>query len=219
MSAVLARTSFHLTPLAVAITAALHHAPASAAAVDWLPDADGFRDVATNWSSNPGMPGAADDVTLSVGGVVVRTITHRTGTNAINSLTSQENFALTGGALEIDEVSTIGGTYTQNGGTLSGAGTLTLSGSGLWSGGEMTGTGTTRVADELAIEGTYFSPTYLTGGRTLENAGTVTWRLGSEGYGSYIVPGEGARNRQRRDMGGRDRRGLQYDERDLRCLR
>ena len=30
--------------------------PVSAAAVNWTPNADGFWDIATNWSSNPPFP-------------------------------------------------------------------------------------------------------------------------------------------------------------------
>ena len=69
--------------------------------VNWAPNADGFWDVTTNWSSNPALPGAADDVTIDVGGATVRTITFRSGAATINSLTSQENLALTGGTLAL----------------------------------------------------------------------------------------------------------------------
>src|SRR5688572_16586585 len=66
----------------------------SAAAVVWV-DATGFWDVAGNW--NPSLPGATDDVTINVGGL--QTITHRTGTNTINSVSSDENLSITGGSL------------------------------------------------------------------------------------------------------------------------
>jgi len=49
-----------------------------------------FWDLASNWSSNPLLPGAADDVLIDVAGV--QTVTHRSGTNTISS------FALTGNA-------------------------------------------------------------------------------------------------------------------------
>ena len=54
-----------------------------AATISWT-DATGFWDVATNWSSNPALPGAGDDVVISVSGV--QTITHRTGNDTIRSI-------------------------------------------------------------------------------------------------------------------------------------
>ena len=87
-------SSFRLRPLSVAILTALFHNAAYAAPVSWVPDADGFWDVVTNWSSNPALPLSVDDVTINVGGAAVRTVTHRSGTNTVNSLASQENFVL-----------------------------------------------------------------------------------------------------------------------------
>jgi len=95
------RCPSRLRPLSLAIATLLAPAAPHAAVVDWLPDADGFWDVVTNWSSNPALPGGADDVVIDVGGATVRTVTHRSGTNSVTSLTSQENFALTGGTLSL----------------------------------------------------------------------------------------------------------------------
>ena len=94
--------------------------PVSAAAVNWALNADGFWDVATNWSSNPLLPGAADDVTLNVGGLV--TITYRVGATTINSLTSQENLVVTGGSL------TVANAFSNAANTTISGGTLTLNG-------------------------------------------------------------------------------------------
>src|SRR2546428_9635102 len=67
------------------------------ATVNWV-DATGFWDVATNWSSNPLLPGAGDDVIISVAGV--QTITHRSGADTIRSLSMTDNIlAVTGGSL------------------------------------------------------------------------------------------------------------------------
>src|SRR2546426_10650814 len=67
------------------------------ATVNWV-DATGFWDVATNWSSNPLLPGAGDDVIISVAGV--QTITHRSGADTIRSLSMTDTIlAVTGGSL------------------------------------------------------------------------------------------------------------------------
>ena len=122
------RLASHSLALALALIGALYQGAAAAAAVNWVPNADGFWDVVTNWSSNPALPGAADNVTLNVGGATVRTITHQSGDDTINSLSSQENFALTGGSLSLNAASTINAGFNHSGGTLSGAGTLTVTG-------------------------------------------------------------------------------------------
>jgi hypothetical protein len=78
-----AKTLRALTARSVSIATTLAFAAMPGATlgapISWTPDADGFWDVAANWSSNPLLPGAADDVTIDVGGAVVRVITHRTG--------------------------------------------------------------------------------------------------------------------------------------------
>ena len=79
--------------------------PVSAASVTWVLNADGFWEIATNWSSDPLLPGVSDDVTINVGGT--RTITHSSGTDTINSLTSQEAIVLSGGTLTINNASSI----------------------------------------------------------------------------------------------------------------
>ena len=81
-------SSFRLRPLSVAILTALFHNAAYAAPVSWVPDADGFWDVVTNWSSNPALPLSTDDVTLNVGGAAVRTVTRRSGTNCCRVVSS-----------------------------------------------------------------------------------------------------------------------------------
>src|SRR5687768_15110817 len=85
----------------VSLAVTTNPGPVSAAAVSWI-DATGFWDVAANWGSNPALPGPADDVTISVAGL--QTITHRNGTNTIQSLSSAENLAITGGLLTVSGV-------------------------------------------------------------------------------------------------------------------
>ncbi len=164
------RASFSLRPLPLAIAAALLHQPASADLVIWAVDADGFWDVANNWSSSPVLPGLADDLTLDVGGAAVRTITHRSGTTTINSLTSQENLTLTAGTLTLNAASSVNAAFSQSGGTLFGTGTLTLNGPTTLSGGTMAGSGTTRLLGTSTL-----TSVSLDAGRILRNEGTATW--------------------------------------------
>jgi fibronectin-binding autotransporter adhesin len=92
------------------------------AAITWDPDSDGFWDNPTNWSSNPSLPGAGDDVTIDVGGSVVRVITHRTGTTTIRTIKNAETVDVTNAStLNISSGglgSTNTGTLQANNGTL-----------------------------------------------------------------------------------------------------
>ncbi len=169
-------TAFRLRPLSLAVMTALLPGAVLAAPVNWVPDADGFWDVVANWSSNPVLPTAADDVTLNVGGATVRTITHRNGTNTINSLTSQENFSLTGGTLTLNGASTVNGVFAMSAGVLAGAGTLTVTGAATITGGQMTGTGTTTLQGPTSIS---VSGLGLDAGRILRNEATLTWTAGT----------------------------------------
>ena len=92
------------------------------ATISWLPDEDGFWDLPGNWSSNPALPGAGDDVTINVGGAVVRIITHRIGTSTIRTINNAETVDVTNGStLQISSGglgSTNTGTLRANNGTL-----------------------------------------------------------------------------------------------------
>src|SRR6188474_190874 len=96
------RRSFQRPKMGVvaAAVAALASSPTQSADVSWT-GGTSFWDLATNWSSNPLLPGAADDVSINVAGV--QTITHRSGTNTINSfaLTGDDFFTLSGGGLSV----------------------------------------------------------------------------------------------------------------------
>lgn len=87
-------------------------------------DADGSWHTAANWSSNPALPGAADDVTISVGGANVRTVTYSSSaTTSIRSLYSDEALLLSGGRLRLTAgPSQAAGPFTMTGGTFEVAG-------------------------------------------------------------------------------------------------
>ena len=92
-----------------------------------------------NWSNNV-LPGADDGVVINVAGTP--TITLAAGAQVIHSLKSEESLTITGGSLQIAAPSTLNGSLTLAGGTLTGAGALTLAGaSNTWSGGTFTGSG------------------------------------------------------------------------------
>jgi hypothetical protein len=76
-----------------------------AATVTWT-DAGSFWDIPTDWSSNPPLRGASDDVVIDVGGGA--TITHRTGTDTIHD---NNHLSLTGGSLPVT------GAYSSTGDT------------------------------------------------------------------------------------------------------
>src|SRR4051812_40015844 len=67
---------------------------ADATPVAWVPDADGAWTAAANWSSSPLLPGANDDVTISLAGD--RLITLSGSSQSIRSLISDERVTISG---------------------------------------------------------------------------------------------------------------------------
>jgi hypothetical protein len=90
-----------------------HPSAAPAATVSWNVDSDGFWDVAANWSTGM-VPQPGDDVVIDRPAANV-TVTFRSGTVAVNSLTSSEAFAITSGTLNLAAASTVA-TLTMSGG-------------------------------------------------------------------------------------------------------
>jgi len=179
-----------LVALALAAFAVITSAPARAATVNWL-GGSSFWDIATNWGSNPALPGLADDVVIDVAGA--QTVTHRSGTDTVNSIAilGDDMLAMTGGSLTVATsfsaaaattlsagTLTLNGTSTMaslalSGGVLGGTGTLTIAGDSSWLAGTQTGSGTTSYSGALALSG--LGAKALSGGRTVELNGTTTW--------------------------------------------
>jgi len=88
------------------------------ATISWVPNADGNWEIPGNWDL--GVPGSGDDAMIDVGGATVRTITIGSGSQSINSVTSQENLHITGGDLTING----SGTSTINGDLILGTGRI-----------------------------------------------------------------------------------------------
>ena len=111
--------------LYIAIIAALFCNSAGATAIDWT-STSGDWQTPDNWNSNPSLPGSADDVNINVS--VPQSITHGTGYNTINTLTTsaEANLTINGGSsLSISNGGSNAGTL-QSGGVS--AGTLSLNG-------------------------------------------------------------------------------------------
>ncbi len=144
---------FRRSACALAIAAIFQPLPATTATVNWLTAGPGTFQwaTATNWSSNPALPGAADDVVVNVGGLPT-----------IN------------GTLSLGTASTVS-SFTQSSGTLAGAGNLTVTGATTLSGGQMIGTGQTITQGLLTISNSIG----LDEGRVLRVEGAGTWSAGN----------------------------------------
>ena len=81
----------------------------------WVTPGGGFWDVASNWDTGV-VPGKFDDVLVDVAGGA--TITYRSGTTEIRSLSSNNPFTITGGTLTVAQTVQVNNTFTLAGGTL-----------------------------------------------------------------------------------------------------
>jgi len=140
-----------------------------AATVSWNVDSSGFWNVAANWNTGT-VPQPGDDVVIDRPSASV-TVTFSSGSVAVNSLTSSESFAITGGMLDLASTSTLAD-LTMSGGTLAGAGNVSISGLLTWNGGNMTGSGATNANGGITLAGNTVG---LRAARTLNNAATATW--------------------------------------------
>jgi len=143
----------------------------------WARDASGFWDDPGNW--NTGAVPGSDDVVIIDRPAGNFTITHRSGNTSIAGLRSTEALVLSAGELSISATAQINNGLTLSGGTLSGSANLILSGASAWTSGAMSGSGATNLAagSTLAISGTVSLI-----GRTLNNAGVVSWAGGDIFY-------------------------------------
>ncbi|MDB5319821.1 MAG: tandem-95 repeat protein, partial [Phycisphaerales bacterium] len=156
-------------------------ASARAGNVSWVIDADGQWTAASNWSSNPALPGPTDDVTIDVPGDRLITLTN--STQSIKSLISAERMVLTfGGTLNLGTTGQFNNTVTLNGGTLSG-GTISF-GNG---GGLVIATNGSNVLSNLTINGDLNvggGYSVVSGPLTFINGGNAS--IGSGGALAYL---------------------------------
>ncbi len=148
------------------------------AQVSWAVDADGFWDVATNWSTGT-VPGPTDDVVIDRATPV--TVTHRTGSDTVRSVTGRDQLAVTSSTLTVTGAVNVTGGVTLLGGTLSqghlSAGTTVRSASGTLD--QTTVDGTIDLGADMPQ--TTARRLSVTGGMTLN--GTV--QLGSDAGGFH----------------------------------
>jgi hypothetical protein len=161
-----------LFQLVIAVLLILSDLPGFAANVTWITGSDGSWTTATNWSSNPSLPGSVDTVTIDRPEQI--TVTISSGTQSIRSLDCKEALILSGGTLTLSQSSTINGPFSLTGGTLNGTGSLTLSGPTTWSAGGMSSVGTTTLASGASMD-LAGSATKTLSTRTLTIAGAMNW--------------------------------------------
>lgn len=91
--------------------------------VTWINPAGGDWDNPANWQDQSTgqnrVPGASDDAVIDLGANNF-TVTHSAGTDAVNSLTDQAAFTMSGGSLGFGSSSVVSGPFAFTGGTLTG---------------------------------------------------------------------------------------------------
>ena len=179
--------------------------------VSWINAVGGDWDIASNWSSSPSIPGAADDVLISLANGPNHDITHSSGAaDTINSLTVTGNnlFSLSAGSITVSGAASLaaqvylsGGALVFNGassasqfshsnGTLGGTGVLTVTGSALFLNQNVeTGSGTTDLKGATTVGVAGWGNSYYTlgldGGRVFKNQGALSWVGGIIQTGGY----------------------------------
>src|SRR5262245_23746548 len=142
------------------------------ATVRWAVDADGFWDVAGNWQDDQGVsrrPGPGDDVVIDRPGGSF-TITHRSGSSSVHSVTSTERLVVSSqSTLASDSIEATGGIALVQGklaGTKVSSSTTIFSEAGTLSGVTVSGT-----IDLASPGGNGARTLYVTNGLTLN--GTI----------------------------------------------
>jgi hypothetical protein len=164
--------------------------------VNWLPNADGNWTVAANWSSDPALPNASDEVVIDVGGSTVRTVTIDSGTQTIGSLLSEENIHITGGNLVVGGGDVYGDLFfgptrslTVNGGIFSAHGAAAVDTSNLFAnaGGSLRLPNATSYAGMLSVS----NAIHAGGPSSLIDLTGMASFAGSPAYGRVLVAASG----------------------------
>jgi RHS repeat-associated protein len=148
-------------------------------AVSWTGSAgDNLWTTAGNWSGNA-VPGAADDVTITLAGSPTIQIT--TGTQSVNSLVTSDPLKIMGGVLAVQTTLSTSATLTLAGGTLRN-GTISATGSGALA---VTGASTldgVTLATDVAVTSSTLT---VLDGLTLSNANLSI--SGGSGFNSQVI--------------------------------
>ncbi|MGY6274781.1 hypothetical protein, partial [Methylomonas sp. MgM2] len=152
---------FKKKKLSTVIVSLLTPGLVSAAQINWT-DTTGFWDVASNWSSDPSLPGSLDDVVLNVVGTQTVTVRSTGGPFVINSVgtdNGDETLFINSGSLTLNGNSSannatgasVVGRFSQSGGLLNGPGKLTITDHANFTGGTHSGSGTTTLQGTTTI--------------------------------------------------------------------
>jgi hypothetical protein len=150
---------------------------ARAATVSWVNAAGGAWSQGSNWNTGT-PPGQTDDVVITLTGTYTVTldVDAKVASLTLGATSRTQTLSLPSNVLTLTAGSTVGGhgVLELAGGTLVAAG-LTVNGALNWTGGTMSGGATTTIAAEanLTISGGALVKSFS--GRTISNAGTVTW--------------------------------------------
>lgn len=125
--------------------------------------------TASNWSLGHA-PTGTETVLIDVPGL--ETVTVSGGERAAHMLTSNENFTIRGGSLDLGGASTFNATLTLSGGKLRGAGDVVVNGDFNWKGGKLMGPGTFTTNGTSTLAPRHGS---LQLKRDWINLGTVQW--------------------------------------------
>ena len=173
---------------------------ASPPTVSWAPDVSGSWSNAGNWSSNPALPAAGDNVVIDPPGATI-TVTHDQGSDSLASLLCNENLVLAGGALSVSASSQVTGSLTVAMGVLlaasGSAATLTANGAAIIDGSNLSASGGGQLNLPTATTYIYagsaaFASPYLTasGANSDLNLSGVTTIAGSTGaFNTLTVSG------------------------------
>lgn len=137
-------------------------------------DATSWSD-ARNWSSNPLLPGTADDVAINAG--TNTTVQINAGAQAVNSVVSTSAISVGGGSLSVSAASQAP-SLSLSSGTLGGSGDFKVTGTFDWTGGTMSGSGRT-IVPAVAVLNIGGVGTTKTLSRLVENDGSATWTGGT----------------------------------------
>jgi len=164
-----ALTSLGLTLLAPCV--------ARAATVSWVNSKGGLWSQDSNWSTGV-QPGHTDDVEITLTGTYTVTldVDATVASLTLGAASRAQTLSLPSNTLTLKGASTVGshGVLELAGGTLV-AGGMVITGTLNWIGGTMSGNGTTAIAAEATVTISGGALVKSLSGRTISNAGTVTW--------------------------------------------
>jgi hypothetical protein len=163
------------------------------ATVTWT-GPSGDWNTAANWSTGA-LPGPNDNVVIGSGPAI--TVTHSSGTHAVQSITSQQAFTLSGGVLAVSATAQINNAFVLSGGTLAAAtvlratngAALQIAGGAILNG--VTINGTLDVGNSFDNVGVTVTNGLVLNGTAIVGNPTNQWNGGISFAGSQTLSGSG----------------------------